>query len=127
MAKGSSKPRHKVARRTYLAPDKMRAAWLAGNGKGLTEIAALVGGTTRVRIHTMLRSYGLGTVPKTSNEVALMVVLRRRDLDTFHAVAAQRDADAAVLAARLLTILIREPVLLGNLLDDLEEDEAQRP
>ncbi|MFO1150976.1 MAG: hypothetical protein U1E62_21585 [Alsobacter sp.] len=127
MAKGSSKPRRKVARRTYLAPDKMRAAWLAGNGKGLTEIAALVGGTTRVRVHTMLRSYGLGTVPKISNEVAMMVILRRQDLDAFHDEAAERDADPALLAAHLLTILIREPVLLTNLLDELEEGEAQRP
>lgn len=121
--KQTAKPRRAAPRRVYYGPDKMRAAWLAGNGKSLSDIATMIGGTTRKRMHALLSKCGLGTLPKRPNEVAFPVIITRPEFERMTGIAIDRATEPTALAALLLRTLLSEPVVLQNLLDDAEAEE----
>ena len=105
-------------RRVYLTQDNMRIAWLAGNGKSGGEIAEAIGGTTRYRIASLLRRFGLSLLGRNPSDRVLVVMVNGKSLDRITHAAVERDLDPAALAGRLLTILGSEAALLKNLLDD---------
>jgi len=122
-----SSPHHRARRakptrrnRTYAAPEKMRAAFLAGEGKNATEIAALLGNTTPRRVRDMLRDLGVHMVRPFGRPKAVRIDCTNSDLRRLEEAAAEREVAPGDLVLHILRVLLEEPVLLANLLDDAE-------
>jgi hypothetical protein len=107
--------------RVYAAPEKLRAAYLAGQGKTAEEIAQVIGGTTPRKVRDMLRSSGIDLARPFGRPRALLVYLTLTDAKLLGDMAADRDVAAADLARELLSIIAAEPVLAANLLDEGRE------
>ena len=106
-----------MPRRAYYGPDKLRAAFLAGAGKSGAEVAEIIGGTTGPRVRAMLRRAGLTTscAPVTRT---IPIVLRNADVKALKQRADEHEAAPESLAAELVRVVVAEPTLLRNLLDE---------
>lgn len=107
--------------RVWYGPDKLRAAYLAGQGKSGTEIAQILGGTDGPRVRAMLNTHGIPLMRAAGNEDILYVRWKRQDRETLNRVAARLDRDPADLAALIVRkVLAADPKLLGELVHELD-------
>lgn len=107
-------------RRRWLAPDIIRMAVMAGEGRSAGEIAEAIGGTTRYRVAAALSKHGIALVPKRAAETCVRLTVPRTVVAALARVAVDRDVAPEVLIADALAVLAAEPVVLSNLLDDAE-------
>lgn len=115
--------RKKPARRNrlYYGPEKMLAAFLAGQGKNAAEIADELGGTTPRKIRDMLRDAGIPMVRPFGRPKAVRINCTNRDMHRLEEEAAVREVDPGDLALHMLRVLLAEPTLMKNLLDETDE------
>ena len=118
-ARRSTKARSR-RNRVYASPEKMRAAYLAGQGKNATEIAALLGNTTERKVRDMLRDAGIRMERPFGRPKAVQIHCTNTDLLRLEEAAAEREAAPGDFVLHLLRLLLDEPVLLSNLLDEAE-------
>jgi hypothetical protein len=111
--------------RKYLAPELMKAAFLAGQGYTAGDIALQIGDTTGAKIASQLHRHGLHTLRKGDDEI-MQIRWSRHDQMGLNAMAARRCMSAADLVVVTLRILLAEPVLFANLLDEIEMIEDAR-
>lgn len=111
-------------RRPFFGPEKMRAAFLAGEGHSGGEIAAVLGGTTGAKIRAMLHTAGIKMQRRAGHHEIIRLDANRKDRRALDAAAFSRDLDPADLALELLRRVLAEPVLIDNLLDHGEDDAA---
>jgi len=88
--------------RVWYGPDKLRAAWMAGNGASAAEIAKAIGGTTAQRVRAMLNEYRIPLIRRCRGEDVLTVVWRQDDRRRLNSAAAALDFEPAELAALVL-------------------------
>jgi hypothetical protein len=101
------------------APELMRAAFLAGQGYTAADIAVQIGNTTGAKIASQLHRHGVHTCRKGDDEI-MQLRWSRRDQRALDALADKRSRSAADLVVITLRILLSEPVLFANLLDEVE-------
>lgn len=89
-------------RRVWYGPDKLRAAFLAGQGKSGEEIARIIGGTTAPRIRTMLHGHGIALYRKGGHDDCLMLHWKKGDREMIEKHAAKRERDPAELVALIV-------------------------
>lgn len=106
--------------RKYVGAEKMRAAFLAGQGRNAGEIAAELGGTTPRKIRDMLRDAGIPMVRPFGRPKAVRIDCTNSDMRMLEDAAAEREAAPGDFALHLLRLLLGEPVLLKNLLDEVD-------
>jgi hypothetical protein len=106
--------------RSYFGPEKMRAAYMAGQGKNAGEIALELGGTTPRKIRDMLRDCGIKLVRPFGRPKAVRIHCTNTDLRRLDEEAAAREVDPGDLALHMLRVLLAEPTLLRNLLDEVD-------
>ncbi|MEZ2407317.1 hypothetical protein AB6806_10915 [Bosea sp. RCC_152_1] len=106
--------------RTYATPEKIRAAYLAGQGKNATEIATELGNTTERKIRDMLRDAGVRMERPFGRPKAVQIHCTLTDMRRLDEAAAEREAAPGDFALHLLRLLLSEPTLLRNLLDEAE-------
>ncbi len=111
--------------RKYLAPELMKAAFLAGQGYTAGDIALQIGNTTGAKIASQLHRHGVHTLRKGDDEI-MQLRWSRRDQRALDALADKRSRSAADLAVITLRILLAEPVLFANLLEEVEMIEDAR-
>lgn len=107
--------------RIYAGPEKIRAAFLAGQGKNAAEIADELGGATPRKIRDMLRDAGIPMVRPFGRPKAVRIDCTNSDIRLLHEAAAEREAAPGDFALHLLRVVLSEPVLLKNLLDESDE------
>jgi hypothetical protein len=103
-------------RRSWSLADRLRAAYLAGEGYGSAEIAEAVGGTTPARVRAMLRSVGLSLRRSTGTDV-LVIQWREGDRAVLNGTADRLDRKPADLAALVVRKALAEPGLVEKLVD----------
>ena len=103
-----------LPRRPWYGPDKLRPAYLAGQGHSAGEIARIIGGTTGQRVRAMLRVHGIQLQRSAGNMDILQIVWKRADRAALDAAADRLDRDPGELAA-----LIVRRVLEGKKIDSL--------
>lgn len=106
--------------RSYFGPEKMRAAFLAGQGRNAGEIAAELGGTTAKRVYDMLNSCGIKLARPFGRPKTVQIHCTNTDLARLEAEAAAREVDPGDLALHMLRVLLAEPVLMKNFLDEVD-------
>ena len=113
--------------RSYLNHEIVQMAFKAGQGMTPGQIAEAMGGdATGGRVGAQLRKYGVH-LPRRGDDDIMQLRWSRRDRRALESIASNRQHDAPDIAVILLRILLAEPVLMGNLLDEAEMfDEAAR-
>lgn len=106
--------------RVYFGPEKMRAAFRAGQGWNAGQIADEMGGTTPRKVRDMLRDCGIKLVRPFGRPKAVQVHCTNTDLRRLEDEAARREVDPGDLALHMLRVLLDEPNVLSNLLDDTD-------
>lgn len=121
----AKKPRARQRRsglkyRSYLNHEIVRMAFMAGQGYTPGQIAETMGNdATGGRVGAQLRKYGV-SLPRRGDDDIMQIRWSLRDRKALDAIADKRSQDAPDIAVVLLRILLSEPVLLGNLLDEAE-------
>ncbi|MFC5509328.1 hypothetical protein ACFPN9_29365 [Bosea massiliensis] len=102
-------------------------AFKAGQGMTPGQIAEAMGGdATGGRVGAQLRKYGVH-LPRRGDDDIMQLRWSRRDRLALEEIASKRQHDAPDIAVIALRILIAEPILFGNLLDEADQiDEALR-
>jgi hypothetical protein len=113
--------------RSYLNHEIVRMAFMAGQGMTPGQIAETMGGeATGGRVGAQLRKYGVH-LPRKGDDDIMQLRWSQRDRRALDAIAEKRQHDAPDIAVIALRILIAEPILFGNLLDEADMiDEAAR-
>ena len=111
--------------RAYLPPELMKAAFLAGQGYDSVDIALQIGGTTGAKIAKQLHRYGV-SLPRKGDDEIMQIRWSRRDQKALDALAETRARGSADLVVIVMRILLAEPVLFANLLDEAEMIEDAR-
>ena len=96
-------------RRVWYGPDKLRAAFFAGQGKTPEQIALIIGGTTGPRVRTLLHQHGIGFSRENNASDQIMINWKKTDREMVEKPAAKRDRDPAELTA-----LIARKVMQGG-------------
>lgn len=91
-----------LPRRPWYGPDKLRAAYMAGQGASAGEIAKAIGGTTPDRVRAMLRVHGIRLMREHAGEDILFVRWKRADRERLDAVALKMDREPGELAALIV-------------------------
>lgn len=115
--------------RSYLNPELMQMAFLAGEGRTSAQIAeAMGGGLTGGKVGAQLRRYSIRSRRQGDDDL-MQLRWSQRDRKALEEIASKRQYDAPDIAVIALRILIAEPILFGNLLDEVEqlEKEIGRP
>lgn len=116
-----SRRRAPLPRRTWYGPDKLRAAYMAGQGASAGEIAQAIGGTSGPRVRVMLRAHGIQLMRERGGEDILFVRWKRGDREALEKVALAMDRDGAELAALIVRkVLAADPSMLRELVHDLD-------
>lgn len=104
----------------------LKAAYLAGAGRSAREIADDLGcdGLDGRDWHALLKFHGTPIVQRQPGFVVRRVVLHHNRFALAVQFAHARGVDADDIATRVLDIVLNEPVLLGNLLDEPTEGVA---
>ncbi len=95
------------ARRVWYGPDKLRAAFYAGQGKTPDQIAQAIGGTTGPRVRTLLHQHGIGFNRDGGFADQIMLNWKKTDRELIEKHAAKRDRDPAELAALIVRKVIQ--------------------
>lgn len=107
--------------RVWYGPDKMRAAFYAGQGKSAVEIAQFLGGTDAPRVRAMLNNHGIPLIRSAGNEDILLVRWKRQDREALNKAAARLDRDTSDLAALIVRkVLAADPKLLSELVHEFD-------
>lgn len=104
-----------LPRRPWYGPDKLRAAYMAGQGASAGEIAKAIGGTTGDRVRAMLRVHGIPLMRKNSGEDILFVRWKTADRERLNRTADKLDRDPGELAA----LIVRRAMEKKNLIEEL--------
>jgi len=116
------KPKHPpIPRRPWFGPDKLRAAFLAGQGASAGEIARAIGGTTGHRVRAMLRVYGIPLMREHGDDDVLFVRWKRADRQRLNEIADRLDREPGELAA----LIVRKALagghdFISSLIDELD-------
>ena len=110
--KKRSSPRHSNTVRRVL-----RVAQAAWEGRSASEIADEIGVGTQY-VYQLCSDYRIALSKKTRSEYSFRITLQLRTITRLERIAAQREEGIDDLVARMIDALSREPILLGNLLDD---------
>lgn len=115
-----TKPRRPdLPRRPWYGPDKMRAAFLAGQGASAREIAAAIGGTNAQRVRAMLRSSGLRLLRQGGNDDVFFIHWSIVDRESLKAVADAAGMEPAETAAAILRKALATPqAVIADLIDE---------
>ncbi len=110
-----------AGRRVWYGPDKLRAAYLAGQGKTGTEIAQILGGTTAARVVAMLHEHDIPLLRRGGYYTYTMLKWKVWDREQIEKHAAKRERTPAELAA----LIVRKVMEGGDkaidaLVDDLD-------
>lgn len=108
-------------RRTYIAREVVRVAYMAGGGATAADIGAEIGAAPE-RIYGLCRRYRIKLTPKGPHQSAVTLAVAKSAMTEIAKLANKRGADPLWLAARVLEACANEPVLLRNLIDDVEEE-----
>lgn len=119
-ARAARRKRQTKVSRTYYGPDQLRIAYFAGQGMSGGEIALAIGGTTRFRIAALLSKVGLSTVRRKPAERVIRINVDRALFEALVEASVARDIDPLFAAGRILEAVASEPVLMANLLQDVE-------
>lgn len=98
----------------------MRAAYRAGQGWNAGQIADEVGGTTPRKVRDMLRDCGIKLARPFGRPKAVQIHCTNLDLRRLEEEAAIREVEPGDLALHMLRVLLEEPTLLKNLLDEVD-------
>ncbi len=104
--------------RSYFGPEKMRAAYRAGQGWNAGEIAMEMGGTTARKVRDMLRTCSIKLVRPFGRPKAVQIHCTNTDLRLLEDAASDREVEAGDLALHIIRVLLQEPVVMANLLDE---------
>ena len=83
-----------AARRVWYGPDKLRAAFFAGQGRTPDQIAQTIGGTTGPRVRTLLHQRGIGFNRDGGFADQIMLNWKKADRELIEKPAAKRERDA---------------------------------
>lgn len=109
-----------LPRRPWYGPDKLRAAFLAGQGKSAGEIASIIGGTTGPRVRSMLRVHNIPLLREKGGEDILFVKWKRSDREALEKAALAMDRDGSELAALIVRKVLETPQMAREMIDDLD-------
>lgn len=115
-----SKKKNHLPRRIWYGPDKLKAAYLAGEGRSAHEISQLIGGTTPQRVRAMLSDHGI-TLTRGVGEDILTVRWKEGDRDRLDKAAARFDRPPDEVAALLLRkLLLENPDKIDGMIHELD-------
>lgn len=110
-----------LPRRPWYGPDKLRAAFMAGQGASASEIAKAIGGTSPDRVRAMLRVHGIPLMRGKGGEDILYVRWKAADRQRLNAISDKLDRDPGDLAALIVRkVLAANPSLLKELVHELD-------
>lgn len=110
-----------AGRRVWYGPDKLRVAFLAGQGKTGDEIAKIIGGTTAARVTAMLHEHDIPMLRRGGNASFLMMKWKTADRELLDRHAAKRERDPAELAALIVRKVMQGgDKAIDTLVDDLD-------
>lgn len=106
---------------SYPLQTKVNAAFLAGQGKTPSQIAAATGITTSHRVRELLRRLEIYPAPEMKGCEAVVVLLQHGTVEAMAALADRAGMDPPSFAAHVITtMVIGEPTVLCNLLQEAE-------
>lgn len=115
-----SKKNPKLPPRVWYGPDKLKAAFLAGQGRGAYEIAQIIGGTTPARVRSMLNSHDIPLLRGVGTD-ALMIYWKETDRLLLDKIATSLDRSSPELGGLIIRRVISErPDLIAELIQDLD-------
>lgn len=109
-----------LPRRPWYGPDKLRAAFMAGQGASAGEIAKAIGGTSADRVRAMLRVHGISLMREKGGEDILFVRWKVADRETLNRAADHLDRDPGDLAALIVRRALEKPSLVKELVHELD-------
>lgn len=109
-----------LPRRPWYGPDKLRAAYMAGQGASAGEIAKAIGGTTADRIRAMLRVHGIPLMREKGGEDILFVRWKVSDRERLNRAADVLDREPGELAALIVRRALERPNLIKELVHELD-------
>jgi len=107
-------------RRTYIAREVVRVAYMAGGGATAADIGAEIGAAPE-RIYGLCRRHRIRLIPKGPHQSAITMAIAKSAMTEIAKLATKRGADPVWIAARVLEACAAEPVLLRNLIDEIVE------
>ncbi len=114
-------------RRAYLSSEVIKMANLAGHrALDAAGIAAEIGETTPTKVRSMLHKHGVSLLRKGLDDDYFVIHWRRRDTAALTAFAHGCDLEPDALAVLTLRILLAEPVLFKNIVDEIVQFEIAR-
>lgn len=116
----AAKKPESLPRRPWYGPDKLRAAYMAGQGASANEIAEAIGGTAGNRVRSMLRAHGLPLMREHNGEDILFIRWKVADRQKLNAAADRLDRDPADLAAIIVRKVLADKKLLDSLVHPLD-------
>lgn len=108
-----------LPRRPWYGPDKLRAAFMAGQGASGGEIAKAIGGTTPDRVRAMLRVHGIPLMREKGSEDILFVRWKVADREALEKIAARMEREPGELAALIVRKAIAEKAV-EKMIDPLD-------
>lgn len=115
----------KTPYRHYLPAEIVKAAFLAGQGVPSADIALQLGGTTGAKIAKQLHRYGVA-LPRKGDDDVMQIRWSRRDQRALEAFAEKYPWGAADIIVIIMRVLLAEPVLFANLMDEVDLIEGAR-
>lgn len=109
-----------LPRRPWYGPDKLRAAFMAGQGASAGEIARAIGGTTPDRVRAMLRVHGIPLLREKSGEDILFVRWKVADRERLNRMADRLDREPGELAALIVRRAMERRELVEELVHELD-------
>lgn len=110
-----------AGRRVWYGPDKLRAAYLAGQGKSGTEIAQILGGTTAARVVAMLHEHDIPLLRRGGYYTYTMLKWKVWDREQIEKHAAKRERTPGELAALIVRKIMQGgDKAIDALVDDLD-------
>lgn len=100
-----------LPRRPWYGPDKLRAAYMAGQGASAGEIAKAIGGTTPDRVRAMLRVHCIPLMRENSGEDILQIKWKVADRERLNALADRLDREPGELAALIVRRAIERKII----------------
>jgi hypothetical protein len=108
--------------RPFYGREKMRAAFMAGQGMSGGEIAEILGGTTGGKIRSMLHNAGIRMLRRPGDHDVVRYDCTRKEGRALREAAFARDLDPSQLARTIVARALEFPVLVDNLLDEGNEE-----
>ena len=110
-----------AGRRVWYGPDKMRAAYLAGQGKTGDEIAKVMGGTTAARVTALLHEHDIPMLRRGGYYTYTMLKWKVWDREQIEKHAAKRERTPGELAALIVRKIMQGgDKAIDALVDDLD-------